>query len=43
MLRVDVPEEDDEPILAAYCPSCAAREFGPRRVDRVDSNQAGSF
>ena len=28
MLRVDVPEEDDEPILAAYCPYCAEREFG---------------
>lgn len=33
MLRVDVPEEDDEPILAAYCPYCAEREFGmsPRK------------
>jgi len=23
-----VPGEDDEPLLAAYCPECAAREFG---------------
>ena len=37
MLRVDVPEEDDEPILAAYCPYCAEREFGPSR--RRDSAQ----
>jgi hypothetical protein len=22
LLRVDVPGEDDEPILAAYCPEC---------------------
>lgn len=28
MLRVDVPEEDDEPILAPYCPYCAERAFG---------------
>jgi hypothetical protein len=28
-LRVDVPGEDDEPILAA-CPACAEREFGTR-------------
>jgi hypothetical protein len=28
LLRVDVPGEDDEPILAAYCPECAEREFG---------------
>ena len=34
MLRVAVPEEDDEPILAAYCPYCAEREFGlARRTD----------
>jgi hypothetical protein len=31
LLRVDVPEEDDEPIVAAYCPYCAEREFGPIR------------
>jgi hypothetical protein len=28
MLRVDVPGVDDEPLLAAYCPDCAEREFG---------------
>jgi hypothetical protein len=38
MLRVDVPEEDDEPILAADCPYCAEREFGP--VRRIDPSQA---
>jgi hypothetical protein len=27
MLRVDVPDEDEEPILAAYCPVCAEREL----------------
>jgi hypothetical protein len=37
MLRVDVPEEDEEPILAAYCPSCAEGEFGVvRRTDHRD-------
>jgi hypothetical protein len=35
MLRVDVPEEDDEPVVAVYCPYCAEREFGP--VRRIDS------
>jgi hypothetical protein len=38
MLRIDVPEEDDEPILAAYCPFCAERAFGP--VRRIDPSQA---
>jgi hypothetical protein len=37
MLRVDVPEEDEEPILAAYCPACAEREFGP--AGQIDSTQ----
>jgi hypothetical protein len=39
MLRVDVPEEDDEPIVAVYCPYCAEREFGPTRLtsDSADS------
>jgi hypothetical protein len=40
MLRVEVPGEDDEPILAAYCPDCAEREFGLTR--RLDSGQAGA-
>jgi hypothetical protein len=38
MLRVDVPEEDDKPILAAYCPYCAEREFG--LIRRGDSGRA---
>jgi hypothetical protein len=35
--RVDVPGEDDEPLLAAFCPDCAAREFGP--AGWIDSTQ----
>ena len=27
LYRADVPDEDEEPELAAYCPSCAQREF----------------
>jgi hypothetical protein len=38
LLRVDVPGEDDEPILAAYCPECAEGECGP--VRRIDPSQA---
>jgi hypothetical protein len=38
LLRVDVPGEDDEPLLAAYCPVCADREFGLSR--RMGSGQA---
>jgi hypothetical protein len=41
LVRVDVPEEDDEPILAAHCPYCAEREFGRRRR-RIDSGQTGA-
>jgi hypothetical protein len=37
MLRVDVPEEDEEAILAAYCPYCTEREFGSS--PRADSAQ----
>jgi hypothetical protein len=33
LCRVDVPEEDPEPQLAAYCSSCATREFGSVRSD----------
>jgi hypothetical protein len=40
LLRLDVPGEDGEPQLAAFCPICAAKEFGVRRLD---SDQAGSF
>ena len=37
MLRVDVPEEDDEPFVAVYCTYSAEREFGPIR--RIDPSQ----
>jgi hypothetical protein len=33
LYRVDVPDEDPEPLLAAYCASCAAREFDSVRED----------
>ena len=33
-LRVDDPEEGDEPELGFYCPSCAEREFGPPFANR---------
>jgi hypothetical protein len=26
--RIDDPNENEEPALAFYCPSCAYREFG---------------
>jgi hypothetical protein len=39
LLRVDVPGEDDEPLLAAYCPKCAEREFGVSRS--LDSGSVG--
>jgi hypothetical protein len=38
LLRVDVPGEDDVPILAAYCPECAEREFGACRFERGQSD-----
>jgi hypothetical protein len=28
LYRTEVPEEDDEPALAAYCAVCAYVEFG---------------
>jgi hypothetical protein len=28
LYRTDVPDEDDEPTLAAYCAACAYIEFG---------------
>ena len=28
MYRADLEDEDEEPKLVAYCPECAAREFG---------------
>jgi hypothetical protein len=38
LVVVDVPGEDDEPVLASYCPDCAEREFGLSR--RMGSGQA---
>jgi hypothetical protein len=40
LYRVDEPGEVDEPELAAYCASCAEREFGavPRDA-RLDLGQ----
>jgi hypothetical protein len=26
--RVDLPDDDEEPVLTFYCPDCWAREFG---------------
>jgi hypothetical protein len=28
MYRADLEDENDHPELVAYCPECAAREFG---------------
>jgi hypothetical protein len=33
-LRIDIPQEGDEPDVAFYCPECAEREFGPRFAKR---------
>jgi hypothetical protein len=33
VLRVDLPGEDEEPMLATYCPDCAERELGLGRRD----------
>lgn len=30
LYRTDVPEEDDDPTLAAYCPTCAITELSQR-------------
>jgi hypothetical protein len=35
LCRDDVPDEDPEPLLAAYCPSCTVREFDSAREDDV--------
>jgi hypothetical protein len=39
MYRADLPEEDDEPELAAYCPGCVAREFDDEREGAGPSRQ----
>jgi hypothetical protein len=33
-VRYDLPDEDDDPLLAFYCPECAAREFGSKAAGR---------
>jgi hypothetical protein len=40
MLRVD-EEEDDGPLLAANCPYCAEREFGPSPRMTRDQTDTG--
>jgi hypothetical protein len=37
LARVDVPGEDEEPLLTAYCPECAEREFGLSPVSTRDA------
>jgi hypothetical protein len=44
-VRVDLPDEDDEPLLAFYCPGCAERESGtecraPASVGISEANAA---
>jgi hypothetical protein len=38
LLRTDVPEEDDEPALRAYCPVCAYVEFGPSSREHTETD-----
>ena len=40
LLRVDVPCEDEEPILTADCPDCAQLQFraAARAQDQSDSS-----
>jgi len=38
LLRTDVPEEDDEPTLRAYCPVCAYVEFGPSSREHTETD-----
>jgi hypothetical protein len=35
------PGEDDEPLLAAFCPCCAEREFGPSPHVTHDQSDTG--
>jgi hypothetical protein len=35
--RTDVPDEDDEPTLAAYCAVCAYVECGGSERERMES------
>jgi hypothetical protein len=38
LYRTDVPDEDDEPTLAAYCAVCAYAEFGSSSRERTESD-----
>jgi len=39
LYRTDVPDEDDEPTLAAYCSVCAYIEFGgSTSTERTESD-----
>lgn len=38
LYRTDVPEEDDELTLAAYCAVCAYVEFGTSSRERTESD-----
>jgi hypothetical protein len=40
LLAVDPDDAFEQPLLAFYCPTCAEREFGPRRS--IDVGKAGS-
>ena len=40
LVRIDVPGEDEQPTLAAYCPECGERELG--FPHRIDTGQAGA-
>ena len=40
LLALDPDDAFEQPMLGFYCPTCAEREFGPRR--RIDSSQASS-
>lgn len=38
LYRFHVPEEDEEPALAAYCPVCAYVEFGGSTAESAESD-----
>jgi hypothetical protein len=42
LYRTELPEEDDEPTLAAYCVVCAHVEFGDSSRDQAEADQAWS-
>ncbi len=38
LYRADDEDESEVTILAAYCPSCAVREFGELRAERREAD-----